>query len=135
MTPTNTQTESTMSEENGTPPAPLGVRVGQRLNTLSSRQMFQVATTLTADRDRILKDRPSKAEVAEALTTRLGFQITEANVVNAAKAAGLKWNAKRDFTGTKGKLKARVVALEAQVAFLFDHLNLAYAQKITTEGS
>jgi hypothetical protein len=97
--------------------------------------MFQVATTLTADRDRILKDRPSKAEIAEALTTRLGFQITEANVENAAKAAGLKWNAKKNFTGTKGKLKARVVALEAQVALLMEQLGIKTEGKITTEGS
>lgn len=67
--------------------------IGIPRNTLTTPQMVQVVQAISSERDRIVRTRPQKTDVAAMLTERLQFKVTARNVVTAARSIGLRWTA------------------------------------------
>jgi hypothetical protein len=82
-------------------------------NSLSAVQMFTAAKHLEAERDTVLRDRPSLTELAKLLSDRCGFRLTESNAKNIKAMTGLEWT--RKITDRKVRIRHDVKEIAAAI--------------------
>lgn len=89
-------------------------------NSLSSAQMFTAAKFLEAERETVLRDRPTLPQLAKFLSDRCGFALTVSNAKNIKAMTGISWEAKIATRNVKIRkdVKALAVAIREIAAGL-----------------
>jgi hypothetical protein len=88
---------------------------GQKVNTLTGAQKFQLWSALVELRDDFERGSTSKVEAAKILTQKLGFQVSISAVATAVRQGIVAWKEGRGPNSYK-----RLVDLEKRVSELED---------------